>query len=56
MFYLGRFSSEILFFIIIYVIIVYDCRYVFEYLFRICRVLRILGGNVLLVGVGGSGR
>lgn len=43
-------------FIIIYVIIVYDCRYVFEYLFRICRVLRILGGNVLLVGVGGSGR
>ena len=31
-------------------------RYVLEHLSRICRVLRTPGGNMLLVGVGGSGR
>ena len=36
------------------ILIVY--RYVLEHLSRIARVLRIPGGNALLVGVGGSGR
>eukprot|EP00116_Pleurobrachia_bachei_P000103 sb/3460365/ len=31
-------------------------RYFLEHLSRICRVLKVFGGNALLVGVGGSGR